>query len=214
MPLPLIPVAIGLGVLALLKKTSSDAGSIAGSADDGGNAGNAPGTFQLDPSRSAAALDAAIDSLDVENNAKYAPGGGVTHCNLFLRDAMARLGLGIPLVSANNQGDWFAGTGEGGGRQNGWWPVSADDAQYWANLGAPTAVTWINPGGSGHVAVVRPGTVNRNGPEVAAAGASLIGTAAKAAGKDHAYNSFGAPCTTPGQQHCRESGDLIYYVHA
>ncbi|KFE72096.1 peptidoglycan-binding protein [Hyalangium minutum] len=143
---------------------------------------NAP--LQGSPSnRNAATYADVIDQFAVGNNPRYAPREGNTYCNIFAWDVTKAMGAEIP--------HWVDGagnpTGVGQGREldangvnrwlnthgpaNGWRQVSAEEAQRLANSGHPTVASWNNPGGIGHIAVVRPGEANGNGPAIAQAGA-------------------------------------------
>lgn len=145
-----------------------------------------------DSSRTPDALAAVIDGLDVTGNPKYQPANGTTFCNVFVQDVMAGLGLELPPLSANDTGDWLASSA---GAAAGWTEVDEQTAQDNANAGGPVIASWVNPNGHGHMAVVRPGSINANGPEISAAGASLLADA-------HMMNSFG------------NNGPVLYYAHA
>jgi hypothetical protein len=129
------------------------------------------GSPSLASGRDPSTLNQAIDSLDVTNSAKYQPANGVTYCNIFVQDVMGLLGAPLTNADANDTVAWLNDS------SNGW--TETDDpqaAQNWANQGGPAIVGWSNPGGHGHVAVVRAGTLDPSrGPEISAAGASLIG---------------------------------------
>ncbi len=122
--------------------------------------------------RSAEAYAMALDSLDVEHALHYQPGwGGVgyTHCNAVTADACVALGVRLPLLKANLNGD--------AGKTQGWVKlVSRHAAVAAAGLGQPTVLSWKNPkcmhchklesehddqahafeAGHGHIAMLRP----------------------------------------------------------
>lgn len=123
--------------------------------------------------RSAAAYNMLIDQFQVATNPRYrkrdSDGNGIidTFCNIFMGDVLFAMGYVMPWDRATNIARWFAG--EGG--RDGWQGVTAYDAQNRANAGYPTVAVWENAGGIGHVAVVRPGSVDaRLGPTIAQAG--------------------------------------------
>lgn len=120
-----------------------------------------------------------IDQFQVDTNPRYTPRDGLTWCNVFTRDVIQnsvadRAGTGtIPQffndteLNANATYDWLNVYGP----SYGWSKVSAEEAQRRANAGHPTVVAWKNEsGGSGHIAVVRPGTMSSRGPAIAQAG--------------------------------------------
>jgi len=156
---------------------------------------NAP--LQGSPSdRNAATYADVIDQFAVGNNPRYQPRDGNTYCNIFAWDATKAMGAEIP--------HWVDGagnpTGVGQGREldangvnrwlnnqgpsQGWRQVSAEEAQQLANQGHPAVASWNNPGGIGHIAVVRPGEINGNGPAIAQAGARNFN-------EGHVRDSFG-----------------------
>ncbi len=128
--------------------------------------------------------DAILNQFAVDKNGRYLPAGGKTYCNIFVWDATRAMGAEIPHwvdangnpagvgaagaheLSANGVVNWLS---QHGGR-NGWRAVSAAEAQQWANAGKPSVVTFNNPGGTGHVAMVRPGELTDRGPAIAQAG--------------------------------------------
>jgi uncharacterized protein YukE len=128
--------------------------------------------------------DAILNQFAVDKNGRYLPAGGNTYCNIFVWDATRAMGAEIPHwvdangnpagvgaagaheLSANGVVNWLS---QHGGR-NGWRAVSAAEAQQWANAGKPSVVTFNNPGGTGHVAMVRPGELTDRGPAIAQAG--------------------------------------------
>jgi hypothetical protein len=133
-----------------------------------------------------------IDQFAVQFNPRYAhrknpeSGDTETFCNIFLWDVTRAMGVEIPFwanssgepvgvkegkpLSANRMHDWLHKHGarfgwrriDGGGAQ----------AQSLANAGHPTIVVRKNPKPKrhGHVAVIRPGSLDDQGPEIAQAG--------------------------------------------
>jgi hypothetical protein len=147
-------------------------------------------SVQSDPSnRSVALYNNVINQFAVQYNPRYAQvsvNGVVTEtwCNIFSWDVTSAMGAPIPhwvdrsvyqqltgSLPANNasQGELTATLTalwlESQGAANGWSQVSAADAQSDANLGRPVVVC-----GDGHIAIVRPGSINANGPTTAQAG--------------------------------------------
>ena len=60
-------------------------------------------------------------------------------------------------------------------RRHGWQQTDADSAQNMAKDGLPTIALWKNEKGEhGHIAIVRPGSVDARGPAVAQAGALVL----------------------------------------
>ncbi len=125
---------------------------------------------------------ATLDALAVETNPRYQPnrqGQGETYCNLFVVDAVVRLGGVLPLyldgpdgrqwLGANEMQDWLSSAAA----EPHWRVVPAVEAQQLANVGCPVVATWQNPGGIGHMAMVRPGpeALGAGGPAIAQAGA-------------------------------------------
>ncbi|HEX8474474.1 MAG TPA: peptidoglycan-binding protein [Pyrinomonadaceae bacterium] len=140
---------------------------------------------QGDPSRrNRATYDNVINQFAVEHNSRYTrnqQGKGETYCNIFVSDVTRAMGAeiphrvdarGNPLASggteldANATNNWLH---RHGGR-HGWRQVTAEEAQRLANEGHPAIASWRNPRGIGHIAVVRPGEMNANGPTIAQAG--------------------------------------------
>ncbi len=114
-----------------------------------------------------------IDQFKVGSNPRYTPRGGDTYCNVFATDVCLAMGAPTPQppysLSANQYSDWLGKEG----KAKGWKAVSADEAQKMANAGKPTLASWKNPkpGASGHIAPVRPGTVDPvKGPTISNAG--------------------------------------------
>jgi predicted chitinase/LysM repeat protein len=142
---------------------------------------NAP--LQGSPSnRNAATYADVIDQFAVGSNPRYARRDGNTYCNIFAWDVTKAMGAEIPhwVDGAGNptgvgQGRELDANGghlwlQNHGSKHGWREVSAEEAQRMANQGHPTVASWHNPGGIGHIAVVRPGEINGNGPAIAQAG--------------------------------------------
>ena len=113
-----------------------------------------------------------------------------TFCNIFLWDVTRAMGAEIPHwvnrsgepvgvgkgneLSANGVCGWI----QKHGTRYGWRRIeSAEQAQTLANAGHPTVLVWNNPRGIGHVSVVRPGTLNDHGPEIAQAGGKNVNRA-------------------------------------
>jgi Putative peptidoglycan binding domain len=146
--------------------------------------------------RSAGLYDDVLNQFAVGVNLRYARRDGNTYCNIFAWDATRAMGAEIPHwvngreLDANSCHRWLATTGA----RNGWSPAAAAQAQAAANAGRPTVATWNNPGGIGHIAMVRPGTLTAAGPAIAQAGAKNFN-------KGHLADGFGARVPT-------------YWVHA
>ncbi|MCC7358451.1 MAG: hypothetical protein IT317_03185 [Anaerolineales bacterium] len=126
---------------------------------------------------------ATLDALAVETNPRYQPnqrGEGETYCNLFVADAVARLGGVLPLYldAAGGRRSWLDVAGmlawlkSPAGAAH-WRAVSLEAAQQLANRGGPVIALWQPEAGIGHVALVRPGLepVGARGPLIAHAGA-------------------------------------------
>ncbi|MEW5855252.1 MAG: hypothetical protein AB2A00_41125 [Myxococcota bacterium] len=166
--------------------------------------------------RSPSRYDRVLDQFKVGSNPRYTPRDGKTFCNIFVGDATKAMGAPIPTAYDPKTGEpakFNAKTGkwEGGhehnangmvdwlnnhGAKKGWKKVSAEEAQKHANEGKPAVAAWKNPtGGSGHVAMVRPGTVDpEKGPTIAQAGANNFD-------KKHVTDGFG------------KGKDVEYWVH-
>ncbi|MNW34548.1 hypothetical protein D3C74_115230 [compost metagenome] len=100
--------------------------------------------------RSAANYSANIDSLKVETNKKYLPGGGKTYCNIFAQDVMKLMDAELPGGTANTIAKALYGN-----NTPGWYSVTYSTAQNRANKGYPTiGIRQDTP--SGHVVVIRP----------------------------------------------------------
>jgi len=118
-----------------------------------------------------------INQFDVEGNDRYLnnkQGKGDTYCNIYMWDVTSAMGAEIPhytnaagqpvayenrkaegahAMNANSVHRWLADHGE----DYGWYEVTPDEAQRYANAGYPTVTAWRNNnGGSGHVQVVCP----------------------------------------------------------
>ncbi|MBK7858631.1 MAG: peptidoglycan-binding protein [Archangiaceae bacterium] len=163
---------------------------------------NAPGH------RSKDAYASVIDQFHVGSNPRYAirdtSGDGYddTFCNIFAWDVMSAMGVQLPhWVYADGSPAPAYSYGSGGheqdansvnawlndqGPQYGWKEITPEQAQQYANQGYPVVASqYVNP--IGHIAVVRPGTLTSQGPEIAQAGATNTNDS-------HAYNFF-----TPGK---------------
>jgi hypothetical protein len=117
--------------------------------------------------RSGALLDYVIDQFEAMSNPRYAPRNGSTFCNILVEDVMAALDAPLPWGHANDIVLWLAAEGA----SRGWVQVDGATAQMRANAGYPTVAGYVNPSGSGHMAVVRPGTYSSTrGPTVTAVG--------------------------------------------
>jgi hypothetical protein len=108
-----------------------------------------------------------INQFDVENSPRYAADDS-TYCNIFAQDVADAMHAPLPKMLANDTRDWL----HENGKDNGWQRVDARMAQEMADAGKPSLAIWENPtGGHGHVAVVRPGSVNDpRGAAIAQAG--------------------------------------------
>lgn len=132
--------------------------------------------------RSAAAYSNVVNQFAVGNNPRYAHRDGNTYCNIFIWDVTRAMGAEVPHWVNNNGTPMKYGQGHEldandtntwlrqHGAEHGWRKVSAAEAQKLANVGHPAIASWNNPGGIGHIAIVRPGSINSNGPEIAQAG--------------------------------------------
>lgn len=127
-----------------------------------------------------------INQFAVAFNPRYLPGNGNTYCNIFVWDVSRAMGAEIPHwvdssgniagpfmphaseININGGVNWM---NEHGMVQFGWKSCTPQQAQDAANQGRIAVVMWKNPtGGHGHTAVVKPGSVNSGGPEIAQAG--------------------------------------------
>lgn len=124
--------------------------------------------------RSADLYRAVINQFNVESNQRYAvnkQGIGDTYCNIFAWDVTRAMGAEVPHyidsatgapvssgaggakeLNANQVNNWLNSTG----RAFGWTKVSAEEAQYYANMGMPSITSWKNSAGHGHLQVVSP----------------------------------------------------------
>lgn len=134
--------------------------------------------------RSWASYAAVLDALPLLDSPRYQPRAGLTFCNIYVWDATLLLGCEIPhwvedkdgrraLIghgreqTANDMADWL----QDHGSKHGWGPCGPATAQLMASRGNPTVAVWRNPGGTGHIAMVRPGELHpEKGPCVAQAG--------------------------------------------
>lgn len=138
--------------------------------------------------RSAGLLERVIRQFRFGVNPRYAVGQqglGETYCNIAVWDVTRALGCELPHW-VDSQGDptgpgrgseldanalilWVRNRGPG----RGWRKLqTAAEALERANKGYPTVALWLNPGGIGHVAMVRPGTMHpTKGVPIAQAGA-------------------------------------------
>lgn len=186
---PLFPIAIGLGVLALLSVSSSAQSAAQNVITLGSNLVNlatdwikAQQWVPLDPplrgtpgNRSPATYYAVAQQFNVEHSPRYAPpGDGRTWCNIYVWDVTRAMGVEIPhwydpatgasrpmgLGSEMRANDMVAWLKAG----HGWTAVDAATARARAAAGIPTTVVWPNPGGIGHVAMLMPdGTIAQAG---------------------------------------------------
>ena len=69
-------------------------------------------------------------------------------------------------VNVNGTVSWIERFGPG----HGWTVTDAQGAQDAANEGRPAVAMRRNPAGHGHIAIVRPGSINSKGPATAQAG--------------------------------------------
>lgn len=125
--------------------------------------------------RSPGNLLALIQARDVEHNPVYQATDGETHCNQFVRDVLADMGVPFP------RSDWYAHQqidhlGSDAGRVDGWrLCLTSEDAAHQANMGRPVVATYRNPieppAAHSHIAIVVP-AVGGAGPNVAQAGFS------------------------------------------
>jgi hypothetical protein len=133
--------------------------------------------------RSAEAYIAVLDALPLLDSPRYFPRAGLTFCNIFVWDATLLLGCEIPHwvtkigtkadagegreQTANDMAEWLSNYGQ----IYGWGPCGPATAQLMASRGNPAVAVWRNPGGTGHIAMVRPGELHpEKGPCIAQAG--------------------------------------------
>ena len=125
-----------------------------------------------------------IEQFEVESSPRYEP-GTKTYCNIFAWDVTRAMGAEIPHwviigdksgasavdidgkfkveakkreeLKVNQTVSWL----KNHGKTNGWRRVDARMAQQMANDGHPTIAVWENPDpeSSGHITVVRPGSI-------------------------------------------------------
>ena len=177
-------------------RATSETGGRAGGGYDGSTP--APGTtvpqqwlptnppLRGDPSAPDAGRYAqVINQFAVGANPRYTPQGDNTYCNIFAWDVMSAMGAPLPHwvntdgspanpggsgayeLNADGVNDWLNQHGSA----YGWREVSADEAQALANQGYPAVVSYNSGDASpGHIAVVRPGELSGQGPEIAQAG--------------------------------------------
>ncbi len=137
--------------------------------------------------RNASTYDNVINQFAVANNPRYTPKGNDTYCNIFAWDVTRAMGATLPHwvfpggepaeYKANGAYELNANAGHRwlneDGAKYGWRQVSAAEAQALANQGHPTVVSYDSLSSApGHIAVVRPGQLNANGPTIAQAGAT------------------------------------------
>ncbi|MBS1151852.1 MAG: Muramidase (flagellum-specific) [Myxococcaceae bacterium] len=122
--------------------------------------------------RSRGLYDDVVNQFAVGVNLRYARRDGNTYCNIFVWDVTKAMGAEIPHwvngreLDANSCNSWLRSQGAA----HGWKQLSASEAQAAANRGQPAVASWNNPVGIGHIAMVRPGTINDSGPASAQAG--------------------------------------------
>ena len=141
---------------------------------------NAPGARNRD------SYSQVINQFAVGDNPRYLAGQGKTYCNIFVWDVTRAMGAEVPHwvdsggnivapgaagaseININGGVNWMRSHGI---PNHNWRSVTPAEAQDAANQGLVSVVMWKNPtGGHGHTAIVRPGTLNGNGPEIAQAG--------------------------------------------
>lgn len=126
----------------------------------------------LNNPRSAEAYAEVLDSLPLLDSPRYQPHNGATFCNIYVWDCTRLLGCEVPHwvdddghqspagwgreQTANDMALWLGDNGA----QTGWRSVAPEYAQRRANQGNPTIAVWLNPGGTGHIAMVRPGELD------------------------------------------------------
>ncbi len=174
--------------------------------------------------RSREDYDAVLDQFKVATNPRYTPnrqGKNETYCNVFVWDTTRALGAEVPIAYDDKTGkpmtwDPKAGVWKGSGYEhdangmvdwldkfgasNGWKKVTAEEAQKSANAGKPAIAAWKNPGGTGHVAMVRPdgGPFDpAKGPKIAQAGKT----------------NFDQGWVKDGFKGCPDKSQIEYWVH-
>lgn len=112
--------------------------------------------------RTPEALERVVAELDPAGNPKYSKrdvtGDGIdeTFCNIFLFDALEKLGVAVPRMRANDFIDWLHGQPA---RADGWEYCTASTAALRAALGFPT-VPCVKGLHHGHVALCMPPRVS------------------------------------------------------
>jgi LysM domain len=130
--------------------------------------------------------DQIINQFAVAHNPRYISTGGDTFCNIFSWDVTRAMGLEVQIphwinASGEIRNPFTAGANEVNvngtvswiehfGPAHGWTPTNAQGAQDAANEGRPAVAMRRNPAGHGHIAIVRPGSINSRGPATAQAG--------------------------------------------
>ena len=133
--------------------------------------------------RSAVLYDEVINQFAVGHNPRYAARDRRTFASTFACDVSAAMGVELPYAnSAAALHAWMGAVGAG----RGWKRVDAARAMAFANAGRLALAFSPTLGGSGHVAVVRPGERSPQGPKVAQAGMTCFneGRAAQAFGEE------------------------------
>lgn len=142
-----------------------------------------PASWVANTPRTGAAYAAVLDALPLLESPRYQPRAGLTFCNIYVWDATRLLGCEIPHwtdrkgiktpmgvgfeQTANDMADWL----QEHGQRHGWGPCGPATAQLLASRGNPCVAVWRNPGGTGHIAMVRPGELHPDkGPRIAQAG--------------------------------------------
>lgn len=122
--------------------------------------------------RSAQALLQALAQFPIDDPF-YAPGNGLTWCNIFAWHVSLALSVELPHwirgfeTRANDLCLWLEHRLQNGGAMQGpelgWREVDESTARLRANNGFPTFATWQNPlpQKPGHIALVRPAPVGR-----------------------------------------------------
>lgn len=153
---------------------------------------------EVNTPRSGPAYAAVLDALPLLESPRYQPRAGLTFCNIYVWDATCLLGCEVPHwvekwgtialpgrgreQTANDMADWLSDHGQ----KHGWGPCGPATAQLMASRGNPAVAVWRNPGGTGHIAMVRPGEFDPvKGPCIAQAGKRNFRTG-------HVLDGFGA----------------------
>jgi LysM repeat protein len=127
-----------------------------------------------------------INQFAVGDNPRHLAGHGKTYCNIFVWDVSRAMGAEVPHwinaagniaapgaaganeININGGVNWMKSHGVS---EHDWRKATPAQAQDAANQGLISVVMWKNPtGGHGHTAVIRPGSINNKGPEIAQAG--------------------------------------------